>query len=329
MSGNIWVLVEHREGDLRRASIEAIGAASAIAAGRGWGVTALVLGQGQEGLAAQVARHGVSKVWYWDHADLAHYSSEGYATALAAAVAGEKPTAIFMGATSLGKDLAGKLAARLGVGLLADVTKLTVEGDDTLIAERPRNAGKVIVTVATGPARPQLATLRPKAFEPAAAGGSEAPVEKKAFTPPANGIPVKFVELKKAGGSRAELSEADIVVSGGRGLKGPENFHLVENLATALGAAVGASRAVVDAGWRDHSEQVGQTGKTVTPKLYVACAISGAIQHLVGMTNSGRVLAINKDPDAPIFKRADYAIVGDAFEIMPALTEAIKKAREH
>lgn len=329
MSGNIWVLVEHREGDLRRASIEAIGAAARIAGGKGWEVTALVMGHGQEGLAAKVAGHGVSRVWYWDHADLQHYSAEAYATAIAAEVQKQRPTALFLGATSMGKDLGGKLAARLGVGLLADVTKVDVEGEDSLVAERPRNAGKVIVTVATGPARPQLVTLRPKAFEPAAASGTAAPVEKKEFTPPAGGIPVRFQELKKAGGSRAELSEADIVVSGGRGLKGPENFHLVENLAGALGAAVGASRAVVDAGWRDHSEQVGQTGKTVTPKLYVACAISGAIQHLVGMTNSGRVLAINKDPDAPIFKRADYVIVGDAFEIMPALTEAIKKAKEH
>jgi len=328
MSGTIWVLVEHRDGVARRVSFEAIGLANEIASSKGWDVAALVLGEGTTAIVGEVARLGVSKVLHAEHSDLKNFTAESYAGAIAGQIGDDPPRAILLGATLLGKDLAATLAARLETGLLADVVTLQVEGDDTFVATRPRNAGKVMVTVAAGAGRPQIVSIRPKAFPIALTCETSAPVETVVHASPEGGLKIEYKEFIKSGGDRIGLSEADVVVAGGRGLKGPENFHMIEDLADALGAAVGASRAVVDAGWRDHSEQVGQTGKIVAPKVYVACAISGAIQHLVGMTNAKTVIAINKDADAPIFKRADYGIVGDVLEVLPPLTEAIRKAKE-
>jgi electron transfer flavoprotein alpha subunit len=223
----------------------------------------------------------------------------------------------------MGKDLAPRVAARLGAGLAADCIAVAVEGG-RLVATRPVFAGKAQQKVAF-PGRPALLSLRPKVFPAAAGAGRTARVEtlEIAWSPADARARVRSVEA--AAGGSVDLTEAEIIVSGGRGLKGPEHFKVIEALAEALGATVGASRAVVDAGWRPHADQVGQTGKTVSPKLYVAIGISGAIQHLAGMSSSRCIVAINKDPEAPIFKIADYGIVGDLFEVVPALTEEVKK----
>lgn len=224
----------------------------------------------------------------------------------------------------MGKDLAPRVAARLGVGLAADCVAITADGSK-LSATRPVFAGKAMQRVAF-PLSPAVLSLRPKVFAaPAPQSGRAAAVETLAFTWDASAPRAKVTGSTGAQGGKPDLTESEIVVSGGRGLKGPEHFVLVEQLADALGATVGASRAVVDAGWRSHGEQVGQTGKVVSPKLYVAIGISGAIQHLAGMSSSRCIVAINKDPEAPIFKVADYGIVGDLFEIVPALTAAVKQ----
>jgi electron transfer flavoprotein alpha subunit len=231
---------------------------------------------------------------------------------------------VLFGASSLGKDLAPRVAALLGVGLASDCTALDASAGK-LTARRPVMAGKAFEKLAF-PLGPALATLRPKVFAAATPeAGKTAAVEPLAFEWDANAPRAVVTGTSGASGGKADLTESEIIVSGGRGLKGPENFALVEALADALGATVGASRAVVDAGWRPHGDQVGQTGKTVSPKLYVAVGISGAIQHLAGMSSSRCIVAINKDADAPIFKIADYGVVGDLFEVVPALTEAIRK----
>jgi electron transfer flavoprotein alpha subunit len=228
----------------------------------------------------------------------------------------------------MGRDLAPRVAARLGVGLAADCTAIEAEGGK-LVATRPVYAGKAVQKVAF-PKTPAIVSLRPKVFAALAGDGRAAATVEALnveFDPAKARAQVVKVVASAAG--KADLTEAEIIVSGGRGLKGPENFAMIEALAEALGATVGASRAVVDAGWRPHSDQVGQTGKTVSPKLYVAVAISGAIQHLAGMSSSRCIVAINKDPEAPIFKVADYGLVGDAFEVVPALTEAVKRLNAH
>jgi len=241
-----------------------------------------------------------------------------------AAVEKVKPAALLFAASSMGRDLAPRVAARLGVGLAADCTALAVE-EGRLVATRPVYAGKARQRVAfTG--TPALVSLRPKIFSPAPPqNGGGATVTPLAADYDAGAARARVREVKATSAGKVDLTEAEIIVSGGRGLKGPEHFDIIEALALTLGATVGASRAVVDAGWRPHGDQVGQTGKTVSPKLYVAVAISGAIQHLAGMSSSRCIVAINKDPEAPIFKVADYGVVGDAFEVVPALTEAIRK----
>jgi electron transfer flavoprotein alpha subunit len=247
----------------------------------------------------------------------------GYASAIAAAVAKTQPVAVLFGASSMGRDLAPRVAARLGVGLASDCVALSAEGGK-LQATRPVYAGKATQTV-TFKKSPAVATLRPKMFAAVENAGAAAQVQPLEFPYDPGAVKARVKDVKAEQGGKVDLTEAEIIVSGGRGLRGPEHFDLIERLAEALGATVGASRAVVDAGWRPHADQVGQTGKTVAPKLYVAVAISGAIQHLAGMSSSRCIVAINKDADAPIFKVADYGIVGDAFEVVPALTEAVKQ----
>jgi electron transfer flavoprotein alpha subunit len=235
-----------------------------------------------------------------------------------------QPALVLLGATTTGKDLAPRLAARLAVGLASDCTGFAVENGQLRIT-RPIYAGKAIATVEETQ-KPYMVTARPNVF-----AAPEPDTSLKATTETIPGdtgeIRAKVVEMIKEAGERVELTEADIVVSGGRGLKAPENFAMIEELAKVLGAAVGASRAAVDAGWKDHSYQVGQTGKVVTPTLYIACGISGAIQHLAGMKTSKYIVAVNKDPDAPIFKVADYGIVADVFRVVPVLTEEFKKMK--
>jgi electron transfer flavoprotein alpha subunit len=316
----IITYAEHRDGKLRRPSLEAVSEAKRLAGPLNATVEAVLVGENVKGLADELAAYGADKVHVVEGSSVKTYATESYARAVAAVVRETSPVAVLVPFTSQGKDVAPRIAARVGAGLVSDVVSFTVK-DGKLEARRPMYAGKAYATVRwTGGT--QMATLRPNVFALGEkADGKKAEVVTRDPEPDAR---ARVVEVKAAEGSKIELTEAQIVVSGGRGLKGPENFHIVQSLADAFGAAMGASRAVVDAGWVDHHFQVGQTGKTVSPTLYIAAGISGAIQHLAGMSSSKVIVAINKDADAPIFKVANYGIVGDVFEVVPKLTEAAK-----
>jgi len=320
----VLTFAEVREGKLRRPALEAVSTARRLADALGGAVQSVLVGSGVAGLAGELGSYGADRVHVFDEPALSAYATESWSRALAHVIAQEKPAAVLVPYTAMGKDLAPRVAGRLGAGLASDVVSLDVK-DGRLEARRPVFAGKAIATV-RWEGEPQMATLRPNVFP---LGTPDAGRKAETVKGSADlGTPRARVVSVQAGGSgKVELTEAQIIVSGGRGLKGPENFHLVEELASALGAAVGASRAVVDAGWVDHQLQVGQTGKTVSPTLYVAAGISGAIQHLAGMSSSKVIVAINKDPDAPIFKVADYGIVGDVFELLPKLTAAAAALR--
>lgn len=321
MAQGILVFVECRDGEPLRASLEALGAGRVVCDALGEPLTALVLGPGATAAGAKAA--GADKVLADENAALAKLDSSAYAKAIAAAAKHVDARGVFLATNVHGRDLAARTAARLEAGQISDCVAIAVEGKE-IHATRPVYAGKAFQKVrATG--EPFVLTPRMNQFKPPE--GSAPAVE--AFDAGVSDADVRapVLSFEKKESDRPELTEASIIVSGGRGMKGPENFHLVEELAAAFGAAVGASRAVVDAGWRPHSEQVGQTGKTVSPNLYVACGISGAIQHLAGMSSSKVIVAINKDKEAPIFKVADYGIVGDALEVMPALTEAVRNHR--
>ncbi|HEX7878428.1 MAG TPA: electron transfer flavoprotein subunit alpha/FixB family protein [Candidatus Eisenbacteria bacterium] len=323
---HILVVAEQRGGSLRKAAQEALSHARRLADASAGRVTAVIAGSGIAGLSTEAARFGADHVLLADHADLANYSTEGYALAAQRAFEKTSPTLVLMGASSMGKDLAPRLAARLRLAYLADVVEMSGTGAD-VTAVRPMYAGKIRATVAPAGGVVPLVTIRPNVFRPAPADGRTATTE--AIDMSGLAIRARVVETKSEAGGQIELTEADVVVSGGRGIKGPENFPLIRELADAFGGALGASRAVVDAGWIDHAHQVGQTGKTVSPGLYVACGISGAIQHLAGMSSSRIIVAINKDAEAPIFKVADIGVVGDVFDIVPKLTAEVKRIRSH
>jgi len=317
----IVTFAEVRDGKVRRPSLEAVSEARRLAGPLGATVQSVLIGQGVAPLAAEVASYGADRVHVFDDAELGSYATESFARALAQVITQEKPSVVLVPYTAMGKDVAPRVAARVGAGLVSDVVKLEVK-DGKLEARRPVYAGKALATV-RWEGEPQMATLRPNVFAAGAADAARKAEVRKETVDTSARARVTAVHATVSG--KLELTEAQIVVSGGRGLKGPENFHLVESLAGAMGAAVGASRAVVDAGWVDHQYQVGQTGKTVSPTLYVACGISGAIQHLAGMSSSKYIVAINRDADAPIFKVANYGVVGDLFELLPKLTEAAKQ----
>ncbi len=316
----ILTFAEQRDGKLRRASLETVSEARRLAGALGADVTAVVIGPGTESLAGELASYGADHVVVFDDPAFAGYATECWARALAQAITEAKPSVVLVPFTAIGKDLAPRVAAKIGAGLASDCVGFEVKGG-SLVARRPLYSGKAYATVEWA-GEPRMATLRPNVFPLGQPDPSRKADVKKASVDTASRA--KVTEVKAAGAGKVQLTEAQIIVSGGRGLKGPENFHLVEGLANAMGAAVGASRAVVDAGWVDHQMQVGQTGKTVSPNLYIACGISGAIQHLAGMSSSKVIVAINKDPDAPIFKVANYGILGDVFEVLPRLTEAAR-----
>jgi electron transfer flavoprotein alpha subunit len=320
-TNNVLVVAEHLDGQLKRISLECMTAAADIAASTDGHVQALVLGSAMPGtLAEQLGQAGARTVFVADDGSLHDYAPVRYAQIVADTVRHATPAVVLFGATARGRDLSPRVAAKLGVGLASDCTGFAMN-DGRLIITRPIYAGKAIAQVMLQ-STPQMATVRPNIFPPAeAAPGRQATVETIAVGEVEAHAVVEKFEAK--GGDRIELTEANIIVSGGRGMGGPENYMVIEALADELGAAVGASRAAVDAGWRPHSDQVGQTGKTVSPSLYIAGGISGAIQHLAGMRTSKVIVAINKDPDAPIFKVADYGIVGDLFDVVPALREAV------
>ena len=316
----ILTFAEQRDGKLRRASLEVVSEARRLAGGLGAAVTTVLIGPGTESLAGELASYGSDRVVVFDDAALGAYATEAYARALSQAISDARPAVVLLPFTAMGKDLAPRVAAGVGAGLASDCVALEAKGGK-LVARRPMYAGKAYATVEWA-GEPQMATLRPNVFALGQPDASRKAEVVKGSAPASSRAKVAAVGASAQG--KVPLTEAQIIVSGGRGLKGPENFPLVEALAEAMGAAVGASRAVVDAGWVDHQMQVGQTGKTVSPSLYVACGISGAIQHLAGMSSSKCIVAINKDADAPIFKVADYGILGDVFEVLPKLTAVAK-----
>lgn len=322
MSNNILVVAEVRDGAVKNVTFEMLGKAAALAAKTGGVAEAALLGAGVADQADLLAQYGADKIYLADDPALETFSSEGYTNVLANIVGQAEPAAVFLAASAAGKDIAPRLAARLGVGLESDCTDFALDDDGRLLITRPIYAGKVIATVKLK-STPQMTTVRPNVLgAPEPDASRTAAVEKLAVD--VGNVRAQVVDTLMAEGGEVPLTEATIIVSGGRGVKGPEGFAPVRALAKALGASVGSSRAAVDAGWIDHSHQVGQTGKTVTPNLYVACGISGAIQHLAGMKTSKVIVAINKDPDAPIFNFADYGIVGDLFDVVPLVEKEVE-----
>ncbi len=322
MAKGVWIVAEVRDGAYRKVSFEIASAARKLADELGDEVCAVLCGSGIEGKAAELGKYGVDKVYVADNAALEPYTTDAHATAVAKIVKEKGPAILLLAASVQGKDLAARLVGKLAAGLATDCTGLKIEGGK-LIAVRPMYAGKCFGEVAFE-AAPAMASLRPNVF-PIVENAKAGAVEKFDPALDAGQIKTKVAEIAKDASGKIELTEANIIVSGGRGMKGPEGYSILEDLAKVLGAAVGASRAAVDAGWRPATDQVGQTGKTVSPNLYIACGISGAIQHLAGMSSSKFIVAINKDPEAPIFQRADYGIIDDLFKVVPEVTAAAKK----
>lgn len=318
MSKVILVCGQVRNGQPTRPTLECLSLANSL----GGTVHCILLGSGAKGAAVAAGHQGASQVWANEDASFDKWSLAAVANTVDAAIKSVSPALVLVPATTHGKELAGKLAARFKAALASEVIGVSADGD-AFKAVRPMYAGKVRANVKLSGA-PAFATVRPNVLDVAAAdSGKSATVSDLAAGAADSRIELVSVEVKGDSGT-VDLSEARVVVAGGRGLKGPENFHLVDSLATAFNAAVGASRMVVDAGWKEHRYQVGQTGKVVTPELYVAVGISGAIQHLVGMQNSGCIVAINNNPEAPIFKVADYGVVADLFDFVPKLAEELK-----
>ncbi len=321
MANKILVFIEQRNGLIKKPSFEAAKTAADLAVKLSGTVESVTIGNEIEGLE-KVGSYGVAKVTHFKNSDLLNYSPSAYAEIITKFVIENGFDILFFGATSMGKDLAPRVSAKIDAGLAIDCVALNADGND-IVATRPIFAGKALVDVKiTSPKK--VFALRPNVFNPGVPSDAKADITVVNVNAP--NLNVKVTEIKKSEG-KLDVAEADIIVSGGRGMKGPEHFHLVEELSQLLGAATGASRAVVDAGWRPHGEQVGQTGKTVSPTLYIALGISGAIQHLAGMRSSKYIVAVNKDKDAPIFQIADYGIVGDLFEVVPAMIEEIKKIK--
>ena len=322
---SVLAYIETQDGKLKKSAAEVMGQAQRLAGGLGGGVDAVLIGSGVAGLADDVAALGADRVLVADNDALGAFTIDGFAPALLKAVEASSPKLLLLAASANGKDLAPAVAASTSSAILTDVTGIEADGAKVSVV-KPVYAGKAMANV-SATTDMVVATLRPNVFEPVAAeAGRSASVE----TLDVGGADIRTIvkEVLAKASEKLDLTEADIIVSGGRGLKSAENWHLIEELADAVGGVMGASRAVVDAGWRPHDEQVGQTGKTVSPKLYIAIGISGAIQHLAGMRTSKCIVAVNTDPEAPIFKVADYGIVGDALEVCPVLAEELKKLRE-
>ena len=322
MAQGVLVFAEQVDGSFRKIAYEAVSEGRQLADTLGETVTAVVLGSGVDGIAGELGKYGADRILVGDDPALADYTTDAYTNVLFDVVKGNDPRIFVLGASSQGKDLSARLAARLGVGLAMDCTALRLDGEK-LIATRPMYGGKVLAEVALE-GIPQMSAIRPNVMEIV-----EAPkagdVERVEINTGA--VKTRVVEKRVETASRVDLTEADVIVSGGRGMGGPD-FSLLEELAEVLGGAVGASRSAVDEGWRPHSDQVGQTGKVVTPNLYIACGISGAIQHLAGMGSSKYIVAINKDPEAPIFKKADFGIVEDLFKAVPVIMAELKRLKE-
>jgi electron transfer flavoprotein alpha subunit len=325
MPQGVMTIAEQRDGEIRKISYEIVSEGRRLADALGQNVTTLLLGSNIKDKAAPLGHYGADKVLVADDPRLETYTTDAYAAVIADLVKANDPAILLLGASVQGKDLAARLSARLGVGVAQDCTAFSIE-DGNLAAIRPIYAGKAYAKVTFNESWPQMASARPNVMamnEPDASRAAE--VVEASFSLDDSLLKTKVTDVAKDESGKVDLTEAEKIVSGGRGMKGPEHYQILEELADVIGASVGASRSAVDAGWRPHTDQVGQTGKVVSPNLYIACGISGAIQHLAGMSTSKVIVAINKDPDAPIFQRADYGVVDDLFKIVPALTEEAKK----
>lgn len=327
MAKGIWVFVEQSKGKVRKVSFELLSQGRILADAKGEELVAVILGQGIGGLGSEAAGYGADKVFVADDQALANYSTGAYTSVLAKLIRENEPNLVLFGNTAVGKDLAPRVATRIGVDVAIDCVGIENDAEYFVTLTRPIYAGKAFAKVASSGARPIMATIRPNTFPVAEPSAREATVVNVSVNVDQGDLKAILKDVISQAAGRVELTEANIIVSGGRGMKGPENYVILEELADCLGAAVGASRAAVDSGWKEHKFQVGQTGKTVSPTLYIACGISGAIQHLAGMGSSKVIVAINKDPEANIFNVADYGIVGDLFDIVPLLTQECKKLK--
>jgi electron transfer flavoprotein alpha subunit len=326
----IWVFAEQQEGKVHPVVLELLGEGKKLAKDLGVELCALLLGDANvEAETKELIECGADKVYVATAPELKNYLTLPYSTIISGMIRQYKPEIVLFGATTTGRDLASRIAARINAGLTADCTGLAIDKETKLLQQtRPAFGGNIMATITCKNHRPQMSTVRPKVFKRATPDHSrKGQVIKVTPKIGQNDLLAKIIEIIKDTTVKVNLAEAEIIVSGGRGLQAAENFKLVEELAEVIGGAVGASRATVDAGWISSHHQVGQTGKTVCPKLYIAVGISGAIQHLAGMGSSDIIVAINKDPDAPIFKVATYGIVGDLFEIVPKLTRKLKEVR--
>ena len=322
----LWVYAEQRAGQLQDVTLELLGQGRTLADKLGVELSAVLLGHQVRGLGDKLFEYGADKVYLVDHPALENYTAEPYAEAMSALVRKYKPEALLAGATSIGRGFLARVAIQVNAGLTADCTELDVDVEKRLLLQtRPAFGGNIMACIVCPDHRPQMATVRPKVFAPLApVPGRTGELIEEALN--LKDPVVRVLETVNAMQNEVNVAGAEFIVTGGRGVGAPENFKLLEDLADALGgAAIGASRAAVDAGWISSFHQVGQTGKTVRPKIYIACGVSGQIQHLVGMSSSDTIIAINKDPDAPIFGVADIGIVGDLFQVVPALTKALRR----
>ncbi len=327
----VWVFVEQTEGEPAKVSWELLGVGAGLAQTLGVELCALVIGENVEHLCHEAFAHGAAKAYLLDAPLYYHYRTEAYVEACCHLIEKYKPEVILMGATGMGRDLAGAIATRVGTGLTADCTGLAIDDKRNLMQTRPAFGGNIMATIMCDKFRPQMATVRPNVMPmPELKEGAQGIIVRDPFTVPEESILTKVIEIVRDAHSKSavDITGAEFIISGGRGLMGPENFAMLQELADELGGVVGASRSAVDAGWMPGDRQVGQTGKTVRPKIYIACGISGAIQHLVGMQDSDMVIAINRDKSAPIFEVATYGIVGDLFQVVPAITRKIRELKK-
>ncbi|MFH1453614.1 MAG: electron transfer flavoprotein subunit alpha/FixB family protein [Armatimonadota bacterium] len=320
---NIWVIAEYKHNTLSKSTLELLSEAKRLIKNTSGSVSAVILGDKVSPLTETLSKYGAENIYTFENDTLHYYQTNIYSDILTDLINKHTPDVVLIPSTTHGKELASILAPKVNSSVLTDCVSLSLTSEGRIEVKRPVYGGKIISTAAIK-TNPQIITVRPNIFEVEENPASPNIVNIEYSIPET--LNRKVVKLEKPEEETLEITEAKIVVSGGRGLKEQENFKILESLAKTLNAAVGASRMAVDAGWRDHQFQVGQTGKVVSPNLYIACGISGAIQHLVGMTTSKCIVAINKDPDANIFKIADYGIVGDLFQIVPALTEELKKS---
>ena len=325
MAQGVWTIAEQRAGEIRKVTYEIVSEGRRLADALGQELTVVLLGSNIKEKAAELGHYGADRVLVADDAKLEPYTTDAYVAVITELVKANDPAILLISASVQGKDLSARLCGSLDVGMAQDCTAFAIE-DGNLVATRPIYAGKAYARVTFENSWPQMATARPKLMdinEPDTSRSAE--IIDASFSLDESALKTKVVEVLKDESGKIDLTEADKIISGGRGMKGPENYNILEELAELIGATVGASRSAVDAGWRPHSDQVGQTGKVVSPNLYIACGISGAIQHLAGMSTSKVIVAVNKDEDAPIFQKADYGVVADLFDVVPALTEEVKK----